>query len=58
MVTEDNVGDTITWKITAEEIAPFKIPSELTLVTVFSFDDKETWMDEDEYRKYFLKLEK
>ncbi|KQB52419.1 hypothetical protein AQS70_03625 [Pseudomonas endophytica] len=56
--TEANMGDTITWKITAADLAPFKIPSELTVVTVFSFDDKETWMKEDQDRKYFLDLEK
>lgn len=37
----------ITDLIVKADLSPFKIPSELTVITSFSFDGKETWMTEE-----------
>lgn len=37
----------ITDLIVKADIMPFKVPSELTIITRFSFDGKETWTTEE-----------
>ena len=46
----------ITDLIIKADIIPFKVPSELTIITSFSFDGKETWTTEGGSPRSMLQL--
>ena len=46
----------VTDLIVKADITPFKVPSEITIITSFSFDGKETWMTEEASPRSKLQL--